>query len=349
MSLQTFSRAVALLGSLLGWISPAMAKEPDQFSDRLSVLDYYDRSYRTLPDAPGPQAVDRVLDARMDRLLDQLAAQLQESPPRSLAERDELVRAVFQHPLLAELITPYEEWVKHEAPVPLYKVRDKGIYGHAVDYDDVRMTWYIELSPTIQIAGATIGIDKLGHFLAQGFSYLQLMRASPPSLTQQQRMAAVRQLGHRQEYGSLGVATTGIYSFADQAANWAGMWFYVALFESVEDAGKRHAPYFARGDDGRYRRTREFHWAEWLTADWDEVLNPSAAQSATFFRKIADNFRRKTATRNGPPASICDHFRTDPKRFLAGEPALRPRESYALPAAAAKLVPHAVDVRSICP
>jgi len=312
------------------------------------VLGYYAGGYAKLPGAPGPEAVDRVLDTRMNELLDQLAEKLRDRRPRSLAEREVLLREVFQHRFLAELITPYEEWVKHEAPVPLYKVRDKGIYGHAVDYDDVRMTWYIELSPTIQIAGVTIGIDKLGHFLAQGFSYLQLVRSLPKSYSHAQRMAAVRRLGHQQEYRSLGVATTGIYSFADLAANWDGLSFYLALFDRVVDGGREHAPYFERAADGRYRKVRDFHWAEWLTPDWDEVLNPSAAESLTFFRKIEDNFRRETAARESHPASICDQYRAQPQHFLAGEPALRPRGSYALPAAAARAVPYALDVKRIC-
>ena len=42
---------------------------------------------------------------------------------------------------------------------PLLGRRDKGIYGNAVDYDDMRMAWYIELSPIVMVAGVLIGID----------------------------------------------------------------------------------------------------------------------------------------------------------------------------------------------
>ncbi|HEX4353058.1 MAG TPA: hypothetical protein VHZ95_09095, partial [Polyangiales bacterium] len=154
----------------------AQAKEIDQFTDRWAVLRYYAGGYRSIPNAPGPKQVDAVLDARMNWLLDRLGDRLRETPPHSLDERDELVRRTFMHPLLPELVTPYEEWATAEAQIPLYWVRDKGIYGHAVDFDDMRMAWYIELSPTIQVSGVLMGLDKLGHFLGQGYDYYRHYR-----------------------------------------------------------------------------------------------------------------------------------------------------------------------------
>jgi hypothetical protein len=325
----------------------ALAKELDQFSDRRAVLRYYAGGYRQIAGAPGPKQIDAVLDGRMNQLLDQLLQQLRRDAPASDADRDRLVRDTFQHSLLAELITPYEEWVKHEAPIPLFKVRDKGIFGHAVDYDDMRMTWYIELSPIVQAGGVLMGIDKLGHFLAQGFRYYEESRRLR-MLPARTRYDAIRALGHRQETGQLGIATGGVYSFADLAANWDGMLFFMALFRDVDVEGEQHAKYFEQDTTQVYRRVRDFHWTEWTTPDWDEVLNPAHAQQPTLYRKVVDNLWRQPAPAPGKRLSICESYRSDPAGFLGASRPLRAPSRYALPARANAVAPYAIDVRQIC-
>jgi hypothetical protein len=342
-----FVRTLACSAWLCSVSNTACAKELDQFTDRLLELRYYAGGYRQIAGAPGPKQVDGVLDQRMNALLDQLQTELQDSPPRLAAEREELVRETFQHRLVAELVTPYEEWVKHEAAVPLYKVRDKGIFGHAVDYDDMRLTWYIELSPIVQVGGVLMGIDKLGHFLAQGFQYYERYQQLSRTLPEGARYAALRAFGHAQEAGQLGIATGGVYSFADLAANWSGLLFFLALFDSVNVEGQHHDRYFERAADGRLRRVRDFHWAEWVTPDWDEALNPAGVARRALYDKVAENFRRRPGP-SGQRKSICDWFRQDPNTFLGPNQSLRPRASYALPIEGKRVAPYPLDVRVLC-
>jgi len=348
MNLQTSDRARA---ALVAWLclasSSVWAKELDQFTDRLLELHYYAGGYRKLAGAPGPQQVDAVLDARMNMLLDRLQLRLRESPPRTAADRSRLLSEVFQHRFLPALVTPYEQWVKTEAPVPLYRVRDKGIFGHAVDYDDMRLAWYIELSPILRVGGVLMGIDKLGHFLAQGFQYYQHDQALSrrPDAA---RYAALRTLGHVQELGQLGIATGGVYSYADLAANWAGMAFFSSLFNAADIEGQHHARYFEPAGEGKWRRVRDFHWAEWVTPDWDEVLNPAATARRALYEKVAENFRRRPGPANAPRTSICDWYRRDPQAFLGPNSGLRPRSSYALSSLGMRVAPYALDVRALC-
>jgi hypothetical protein len=327
--------------------SLAWAKEIDQFTDRLAVLRYYAGGYREIPGAPGPAEVDRVLDGQMNELLDRLTARLRQRGAESVDARDQLVREVFQHRYLPELVTPYEGWVENEAKVPLYRVRDKGIYGNLVDFDDMRMAWYIELSPTIQVDGVLIGVDKLGHFIAQGFEYYLNYRGLDPKFSVSTRCTLIRERGHLQEYGQLGVATGGVFSFADLASNWQGMLFFMALFDDVEIEGQRHAHYYERNATGGYRRVRDFHWAEYVTADWDEVLNPSGVERRALYDKIGDNFRRRTAGAT-QRKSICDQYREDAEAYLGPARTLRPRSSYSLPAEGTRAAPYSLDVRVIC-
>jgi hypothetical protein len=337
-------RRFELSGALLAaWlvVQPVAAKELDQFTDRLRELWYYGGGYRSIAGAPSPTQVDAVLDKRMNELLDDLVRALQRNPPRTAAERDARVREAFQHRYLPELITPYEEWVKHQAPVPLYKVRDKGMFGHAVDYDDMRMTWYIELSPIVHVAGVLMGIDKLGHFLAQGFQYYEHY-GTLDALTPSQRADSVRRLGHEQEVGQLGIATGGVYSFADLAANWAGMLFFLSLFDDVTVEGVHHAHYI-QGD----RRVRDFHWAEWVTSDWDELQNPARANRRELFDKVSRNFWRPVGAPGSRSSSICQGYLSDPTAYIGPVRPLTPSR-YALPDAAREVAPWAIDIREIC-
>jgi len=325
----------------------AAAKEVDQLTDRVAVLDYYAGGYREIAGALGPEQVEAALDARMNRLLDQLRERLDAHPPLGEAQRTELVRQTFQHRYLPELITPYEQWVDYESGLPLYIVRDKGIYGHTVDYDDMRMIWYIDLSPVIMAGGVLVGTDKLGHFLAQGFQYYERYRRLRGS-DEAVRLATIRALGHAQEMGQLGVATGGLYSFADLASNWDGMLFFRALFDDVAVEGARHARYFTSDGRGGFVRTRDFHWAEWITPDWDEVLNPTHTEQRALYDKIVANaWRRPGGTRSHRP-SICETYLRDPAAYLGARRELRPRSGYVPEAQAMAATPYALDIRSMC-
>lgn len=325
----------------------AHAKELDQFSDRQRVLEYYAGGYKHISGAPSPSRVDGVLDDRMNELLDDLAGRLAQDASADAEGRDKHVRSVFQHPLLAELVTPYEEWAKHEAPLPLYRVRDKGIYGHDVSYDDMRMTWYIELSPIVQVSGVLIGLDKLGHFLAQGFDYYLYFKSLDPELSIPERAERVRAYGHDGEIHQLGLATGGVYSMADLAANWAGMLFFLSLFDDVRVEAEQHARFFARDPEGVYRRVRDFHWSEWISGDWDEVINPASTQERALFDKVVRNFWRPAGAPGSTAPSICEQYRRDPAAFFGPERP-RTRSRYALPELVREVAPYPIDIKRIC-
>ncbi|MFC6672641.1 hypothetical protein [Marinobacterium aestuariivivens] len=64
-----------------------------------------------------------------------------------------------------------------------------------------------------------MGLDKLGHFFAQGWQYFELTALGGGTL--EQALA----LGREQEQGRYGYLTTGIFSYADLAANFNGWRF----------------------------------------------------------------------------------------------------------------------------
>jgi hypothetical protein len=98
-----------------------------------------------------------------------------------------------------------------------------------------------------------VGADKLGHFFDQGYDYFDL--AAKPGTT----AADIDKLGREMELGQFGLATTGVFSNADLAANKAGLQFYKDL-EKNPDKFK-------------------FSIGKYVTDQWNEQTNPSFYES----------------------------------------------------------------------
>lgn len=76
------------------------------------------------------------------------------------------------------------------------------------------------LTSIIQVNGHLIGLDKLGHFFAEGWKYFELTQYDDQSIVD------ALEWGKQQETGKFGYTTTGIFSFADLVANFNGWRFW---------------------------------------------------------------------------------------------------------------------------
>lgn len=85
------------------------------------------------------------------------------------------------------------------------------------------------LSDMVWVNGHFIGLDKLGHFFAEGWSYFEMTQAPEHSLND-----AIR-WGHEQEEGKFGLVTTGVFSYADLAANFNGWRFWNQIRRAHND------------------------------------------------------------------------------------------------------------------
>jgi len=85
-----------------------------------------------------------------------------------------------------------------------------------------------ELSDVVNINGHLIGLDKIGHFFAEGWKYFELTQYDDQTIDQ------ALTWGKEQEAGKFGYTTTGIFSFSDLVANFNGwrFWNKVLLKES---------------------------------------------------------------------------------------------------------------------
>lgn len=120
-----------------------------------------------------------------------------------------------------------------------------------------------------------IGADKLGHFFGQGYSY--------HIMSKQKGISATLSWGDRSEKGSMGLTTTGVYSYGDLTANYEGMKFWDRL---VQKAGGK-GPYVLC-QDGHWTSNEKmpFTWQDYLVPGMDEGLNCSTYRNASLTEKV---------------------------------------------------------------
>ena len=198
------------------------------------------------------------------------------------------------------------------------------------------------LSDVVLIDGHLIGLDKIGHFFAEGWAYFERTHAQGESLEQ------AMQWGSRQEAGKFGYATTGIYSYADLVANLHGWRFWNRLVRAQDDplrgliANRLGSPYvrcelqiLASIRHGKLVRAwklrKSFDLAEYVDGAWDEANNCNSyadpvieAKVDARIEQVAPGFRcpldpaqcRRASERYGGLASFLLH----PSCLNAGEP-----------------------------
>ncbi len=86
-----------------------------------------------------------------------------------------------------------------------------------------------ELSDVVNINGYLVGLDKIGHFFAQGWQYFELTAYGDEPLDK-----AIA-WGRHNEAGLFGYATTGIFSYADLVANLNGWRFWNSVLLKQDD------------------------------------------------------------------------------------------------------------------
>lgn len=86
-----------------------------------------------------------------------------------------------------------------------------------------------ELSDVVNINGHLVGLDKIGHYFAEGWQYFELTNYDGRSIDQ------ALQWGREKEAGLFGYTTTGIFSYSDLAANFNGWRFWNKVLLKQDD------------------------------------------------------------------------------------------------------------------
>lgn len=160
-----------------------------------------------------------------------------------------------------------------------------------------------ELSDVVRINGYLVGLDKLGHFFAEGWHYFEM--------TQEDGKTLVEALtwGKEQERGKFGYVTTGIFSFADLVANFQGWRFWNSIRKKNDDPLKGFFHNLLAGpvvscdlqviDSIRYGKivkawelNGRFDLSEYIDGMWDEGNNCNSYADPVIEAKVAARITR---------------------------------------------------------
>ncbi len=155
---------------------------------------------------------------------------------------------------------------------------------------------------TMEAYGTYFGPDKLGHFTDMGHVYYTIYaRAIADGATHAEALEEMLREGRSGlvfgEEGMLGYLSSGVYSNADLASNYAGFKFYLNVTQETRVKGVLRPPMVVR--DGPYWRIsphvrRDSDFFTWFISDhWNEALNVGL-WGKDLRDKVRDNVRERS-------------------------------------------------------
>lgn len=154
-----------------------------------------------------------------------------------------------------------------------------------------------ELSDVVNVDGHLIGLDKIGHFFAEGWQYFDKANDSDGGLE------GALPWGSEKEAGLFGYTTTGIYSYADLVANFEGWRFWNKVLLKQDDPLKGpldrlfdrayvscDVQLLASIREWRLVRAWEanarFDLSDYISAAWNEAVNCNSYANPVIEAKI---------------------------------------------------------------
>lgn len=147
----------------------------------------------------------------------------------------------------------------------------------------------------IEINGHTISADKFGHFFSEGWSYFSLAYSDTIHIE------TALFFGEMSESIFFGALTTGVYSYADLAANFNGMRFWnrvLGLNPDVLNPLYKPAPYIQYSDN-KFIIMNQFDWREYIDASWDEGINCNSFRNDHLLNKVTTRIHQLNQQGNG--------------------------------------------------
>lgn len=159
-----------------------------------------------------------------------------------------------------------------------------------------------ELSDVVNINGYLVGLDKIGHFFAEGWQYFDLTHYDGKTIDE------AIEWGRQKEAGMFGYTTTGIFSYADLVANLNGWRFWNKILLKQDDPLKGGiANFFNRPyvtcdiqilDSIRNRRiiraweyNTRFDLSDYIDGAWDEGNNCNSYADPIIEEKVTSRIK----------------------------------------------------------
>jgi hypothetical protein len=256
----------------------AIAAEVDSFTGRRPLLD----AAPFLDQVVNVWMEEAVIEANEPSLLDEIAG----SPHECNAHR---LYSALEDRLAGYLIGQLERFAdKSTAIDTIHTPFDHSIYR---DFDFSESPTVIlteQLAVLLRLGDVYLGSDKLGHFFTEGHTYYEryLERDADAAL----------EYGKLMESTFYGELTTGIFSYADLAANLNGLRFWnsiLALKPDPIDADRPVQPLIGCVK-GKWHRLRAFHWRDYVDPAWDEAINCNVYGSDSLLEKATRRIAQVT-------------------------------------------------------
>jgi hypothetical protein len=152
----------------------------------------------------------------------------------------------------------YAAWLE-TGPIDRYTFTERNDIYSQVSFAEnpIIATW--APASTIRLGDVLLGVDKIDHFWVQGHLYYEKAH-------QGERDEQAVRYGTRTERMKWGMMTTGVFSYADLAANYDGYRFYRDLLQP--------GSILQRDEDGCVVQVEGFDWGSVVDWRYDEVYNP---------------------------------------------------------------------------
>ena len=183
-----------------------------------------------------------------------------------------------------------------------YSLSLKNSIYRDIDYLEGFSLNFKELSDVVNINGHLIGIDKIGHFFAEGWKYFELTHYDDQGIEQ------ALEWGEEQEKGKYGYTTTGIFSFSDLAANFNGWRFWNKILLKDRDPLKGivsnyiNRPYITCEIQfftsirhmkrvKSWKQNARFNFSDYIDGAWDEGNNCNSYKDPVIEEKVSSRIR----------------------------------------------------------
>ena len=147
--------------------------------------------------------------------------------------------------------------------------RVDSIYRDLGLLDSISVHWK-NLSAVVRVGDVLIGVDKIGHFTVEGWTYFETAYRDGGGV------AEAMAWGEGTEKTYFGHYTTGVHSYADLVANFEGMRFWQRVRggagDPLEMGRYRNRPYVRCGR--RFWVFGERQWILWRKLDLDDYVTP---------------------------------------------------------------------------
>ncbi len=189
--------------------------------------------------------------------------------------------AALQDKLTGFIVGKLEARVMEDESLDTIRVEfDHSVYRDLVFAESPTISLTRHLAVLLRVGDVYFGADKFGHFFSEGYSYYEMYRDGDEF--------SALQFGDLTESTFYGELTTGIFSYADLAANLNGLRFWNRILGLKPDplSGQPVRAPYVQCVDKKWQLVHPFTWQDYVDPAWDEAVNCNGFKNKVLLDKV---------------------------------------------------------------